>query len=250
MTNSALYDLPHFRRSGDAGLTIEVGDGIDPAVSIRAVELDKALTDRALPGIIEIIPTYRTVLVCYDPVALSRPQLEAEVMALWPPKAPKGQVGRRWTVPVSYGGENGIDLDWLARHLNTTTDEVIARHSASEYRVYMIGFMPGLTYLGGLDPLLQVDRRPEPRLTIPPCSVFIGGKQAAIAPPISFPSGWHLLGRTPVRSYDIRREDEPFLFRAGDLVHFRPINLIEFAALERAAEAGEVVAEREDIDGQ
>jgi 5-oxoprolinase (ATP-hydrolysing) subunit B len=248
MTSDALYALPCFRRSGDAALTIEVGDGIDANVNARVVDLDRALTRRALRGIVEIVPTYRTLLVCFDPTALSRRAVEAEVMSLWPPAPPEGQVRRRWTVPVAYGGDNGMDLDWLARRLDTTTDDIVARHSAAEYRVYMIGFMPGFAYLGGLDPWLHVDRRPEPRLVTPPCSISIGGQQAAVAPPIAAPSGWHMLGRTPVRSYDPRRAHEPFLFCAGDLLRFRPIGVAEFAALERAADAGEIIAEREEVE--
>ncbi|MBR0827727.1 5-oxoprolinase subunit PxpB [Bradyrhizobium manausense] len=248
MTSDSLYALPRFCRSGDAALTIEVGDGIDADVNARVVDLDRALTGRALPGIVEIVPTYRTLLVCFDPTVLSRRTVEAEVMSLWPPVKPKGQIHRRWTVPVAYGGDNGMDLDWLAERLDTTTDDIVARHSAAEYRVYMIGFMPGFAYLGGLDPRLHVDRRPEPRLVTPPCSVSVGGQQAAIAPPLAAPSGWHMLGRTPVRSYDPRRTHEAFLFCAGDLIRFRPIGVAEFAALERAADAGEIIAEKEEVE--
>jgi len=248
MTSEALYAMPRFRRSGDAALTIEVGDGIDADVNARVVDLDRALTARALPGIVEIVPTYRTLLVCFDPTLLSWHDVEAEIITLWPPAAPKGQLRRRWTVPVAYGGDNGMDLDWLAQRLDTTTDEIVARHSSAEYRVYMIGFLPGFAYLGGLDPLLHVGRRPEPRLVTPPCSVSIGGQQAAVAPPLPSPSGWHMLGRTPVRSYDPRRAQEPFLFRAGDLLRFHPIGVAEFAALERAADAGEIIAEKEELE--
>jgi KipI family sensor histidine kinase inhibitor len=248
MTSDALYALPRFRRSGDAAMTIEVGDGIDADVNARVVDLDRALTGRALRGIVEIVPTYRTLLVCFDPTALSRRAVEAEVMSLWPPAQPEGQVRRRWTVPVAYGGDNGMDLDWLARRLDTTTDDIVAWHSAAEYRIYMMGFMPGFAYLGGLDPRLHIDRRPEPRLVTPPGSISIGGQQAAVAPQIAAPSGWHMLGRTPVRSYDPRRAHQPFLFCAGDLLRFRPIGLVEFAAFERAADAGEIIAEREEIE--
>ncbi|MHC2433164.1 5-oxoprolinase subunit PxpB [Bradyrhizobium sp. USDA 4451] len=244
--NEALYAQPRFRRSGDAALTIELGDGIDATVNARVVDLDQALTARALPGVVEIVPTYRTVLVCFDPTVVTRREIEAEVMALWPP-APTGRLRHRWTVPVIYGGEHGMDLDWLAQRLDTTTDEIVARHGAAEYRVYMIGFMPGLTYLGGLDPVLHIDRRPSPRLTTPPGSVSVGGQQAAISPPIAAPSGWHMLGRTPVRSYDPHRERAPFLFSAGDLIRFRPIAAAEFAALERAADAGEIAADKEEL---
>jgi KipI family sensor histidine kinase inhibitor len=245
--NDTLYAMPRFRQSGDAALTVEVGNGIDAAVNARVVDLDHALARRALPGIVEIVPTYRTLLVCFDPTLLSRRDIEAEIMALWPPRPPEWQVRRRWTVPVAYGGDNGMDLDWLAQRLDTTTDEIVARHSAAEYRVYMIGFIPGFAYLGGLDPALHVDRRPEPRLVTPPCSVSVGGQQAAVAPPLAAPSGWHMLGRTPVRSYDPRRTHEPFLFRAGDLLRFHPIGAAEFAALARAAETGAIIAGKEEF---
>src|SRR3954466_7933478 len=142
MVNDTLYAMPRIRQSGDAALTVEVGDGIDAEVNARVVDLDHALTGRALPGIVEIVPTYRTLLVCFDPTLLSRRDIEAEIMALWPPLPPEGRVRRRWTVPVAYGGDNGMDLDWLAQRLDTTTDEIVARHCAAEYRVYMIGFIP------------------------------------------------------------------------------------------------------------
>jgi 5-oxoprolinase (ATP-hydrolysing) subunit B len=149
--------------------------------------------------------------------------------------------GRVWRIPVVYGGEFGIDLDDVAERHGLTPSQVIDRHSAPIYRVYMIGFVPGYAYLGGLDPVLATPRRATPRLTTPAGTISIGGIQAVVAS-IEAPSGWHLLGRTPVRSYMLDR-DPVFLIEAGDRVKFDPIERSRWDELDRAAAAGEVVAE-------
>jgi KipI family sensor histidine kinase inhibitor len=150
--------------------------------------------------------------------------------------------GARWRVPVIYGGSFGEDLIAVAAQHGLTPDEVIARHAAPEYRVYMIGFMPGYTYLGGLDPSIATPRRAEPRLATPAGSIAIGGVQASIQC-LAAPSGWHLLGRTPARTYHPTR-DPMFLMSPGDRVSFYRIPATSWDALDRAAQAGEAIAER------
>lgn len=150
-------------------------------------------------------------------------------------------------MPVHYGGAHGADLDDLAAGAGLSPEAVIALHSGRDYRVYMIGFAPGFAYLGGLDPRLHASRRTDPRLKTPAGSVSIGGNQTGVSPPLELPSGWQLIGRTPARSYDPARA-EPFLFAAGDLIRFEPIDRAAFDALSEAARAGETVATLERID--
>jgi KipI family sensor histidine kinase inhibitor len=169
--------------------------------------------------------------------------LRRRIEKLVPKSAADEAPARRWTLPVAYGGAHGLDLEDVARAHGLTTDEVIALHSGAEYRVYMIGFSPGLAYLGGLPEPLHTPRRTSPRLRVPASSVSIGGIQAAVFS-VEIPSGWHLLGRTPERMFDLRRT-QPFLLGAGDRVRFRPISPAEYERLAALAERGEIVAECE-----
>jgi KipI family sensor histidine kinase inhibitor len=233
---------PRFRvlPCGDAALSVEFGDTVDPELNARVLALDAALAAGPLPGVRETIPTYRSLYVDYDPVAIGFHDLAKRLRALAAEDRPRAQPGRCWIVPVVYGGEFGIDLDDVARRHGLTAREVIARHSAALYRVYMIGFMPGYAYLGGLDQSIATPRRDEPRLETPAGGVMIGGAQAGIQC-LAAPSGWHVLGRTPFRNFHPRR-DPVFLMAPGDAVRFRPIPESEWASLDRAAERGEWVA--------
>ncbi|MCK0207378.1 5-oxoprolinase subunit PxpB [Starkeya koreensis] len=240
---------PRLLDAGEAGLVVEFGDAIDEALNRRVIALADALEARALEGVRELVPTYRSLLVMFDPLVLAKARLREEIAALWATgedrageDAPRGV----WHVPVLYGGVHGVDLDAVARLHGLTTDEVIALHAGATYRVYMIGFAPGFAYLGGLPEAIHTSRRSDPRLKTPPRSISIGGRQAAVAPPLEIPSGWHLLGQTPVRSYDPARTARPFLFTAGDALRFVPVSPAEYEALCRAVEAGEAVAERKE----
>lgn len=240
------YSGPRFLPAGDAGLCVELGDAIDETINVRVVALEAALAARQVPGVIEMVSTYRSLLVMFDPLVATHATIAEAVRALWPlPPVPAG-ARRLWRVPVCYGGEMGVDLDFVAQTHGLTPDEVVALHSAPEYRVYMIGFAPGFAYLGGLDARLATSRREVPRQKVPSGSISIGGRQTAVSPPLEVPSGWHLIGRTAVRSYDPRRA-EPFLIAAGDAVRFHPVDAAEHAALARAAEAGEEIVTPEIV---
>lgn len=234
---------PRLLDAGESGLVVELGDAIDEGVNRQVIALAGALEARALPGLRELVPTYRSLLILFDPLVQPRARLREEVRALWPPRPDAGARHGFWRVPVIYGGAHGVDLDHVARLHGLTTGEVIELHAGAAYRVYMIGFAPGFAYLGGLPEAIHTSRRTDPRLKTPPSSISIGGQQAAIAPPMEIPSGWHLLGQTPVRSYDPRRGERPFLFSAGDAIRFVPITDGEYQAMGRAAEAGDLVAE-------
>lgn len=238
-----------FLDAGDGGLVVELGDEISEAINERVVALADALGALALPGVQEIVPTYRSLLVLFDPLELPRATLRERVTSLWPPSHAAGRRHARWRVPVLYGGEHGVDLEGVAATHGLTPGEVVALHSGADYRVYMLGFMPGFVYLGGLPERIRTGRRQDPRLRTPARSISIGGIQAGISPPLEVPSGWHLLGQTPVCSYDPRRTERPFLFEAGDSVRFEPVTEAEYQEMCAAVEAGAEVATREESDG-
>jgi 5-oxoprolinase (ATP-hydrolysing) subunit B len=235
------HPSPRLLFCGDCALVVEFGDAIDPALNERVLTLDGLVLEARISGVSETVPTYRSLLVHYDPCIIGHAELGAKLMALASVEGATTRQGRRWRVPVVYGGEFGIDLEAVAERHNMAPQEVIARHSGGNYRVYMLGFLPGYTYLGGLDPAIATPRRQDPRLEAPAGSIGIGGVQAGIQC-LAAPSGWHLLGRTPVRTYHPHRQPI-FLIEPGDHVIFLPVPASEWEALDRAAERGEAVAE-------
>ncbi len=226
--------------AGDQALVVEFGDVIDAGLNRLVQALDRRVADAAIEGVIECVPTYRSLMIVYDPLRIGASALRKRVEKLVPKSADAEAPTRRWTIPVAYGGAHGLDLEEVAKLHGLTPDEVIALHSGAEYRVYMIGFSPGLAYLGGLPEPLHTPRRTTPRLRVPASSVSIGGVQAAVFS-VEIPSGWHLLGRTPERLFNLARA-QPFLLGAGDRVRFRPISPEEYERLAARAARGEIVA--------
>lgn len=234
-----LPPAPRILLCGDAALAVEFGDTVDPRLNAKVLALDARAGN--LPGVVETVPTYRSLLVHYDPTVTAFTQLSEALLGLTLDLPDEPAEGRLWRIPVVYGGEFGIDLEDVAARHGLTPAEIIERHAAPIYRVYMIGFLPGFAYLGGLDPSIATSRREVPRLKTPPGTISIGGVQALVAS-IEAPSGWHLLGRTPVRSFMLGR-DPVFLLEAGDRVCFEPVPAARWAALDDAAERGEPIAE-------
>ena len=238
---AATVPPPRLLPSGDSAITVEFSRHIDDDANQRVLALDRTLAEVSVPGVTETVPTYRSLLVHYDPSEIDFATLGEKLLALAQQPISVGATARSWRVPVAYGGENGIDLEDVAKHLNTTPDDIVARHVAGHYRVAMIGFTPGWSYLSGLDKFLHMPRRKNPRLLTPAGTISIGGVQTGIQC-LAGPSGWHLLGRTPVRTYQMHR-DPTFLLEPGDSVTFFAIDAKTFAEQERAAEAGAIVAE-------
>ena len=232
---------PRLLVSGDSAITVEYSRDIDDGANQRVLALDRALARAPIAGVTEAVPTYRSLLVHYDPVQIDYETLGKRLLVLAQSPADTESNARHWRIPVAYGGEHGIDLEDVAKALNTTPDEIVARHVAGNYRVAMIGFTPGWSYLSGLDKSLHMPRRQNPRLLTPAGSISIGGVQTGVQCRAG-PSGWHLLGRTPVRTYQLHR-DPTFLLEPGDYVTFSQIDGRAFAEQDRAAEAGELVAE-------
>lgn len=237
MNAASLRILP----SGDTALTVEFGRSIDPAVSQKVLDLDHSVASEAITGITETVPTYRSLLVHYDPLQIGFSDLSDKLIGLAQRPLRAATAVRLWRVPVVYGGEYGIDLEDVARAHQLTASEIIARHAGSDYRVAMIGFTPGFAYLSGLDPSIATPRRDNPRTETPSGTISIGGAQACVQC-LAGPSGWHLLGRTPVRTFHPHR-DPVFLMEPGDAVSFYAIGAHEFEALDRAAERGDIIAE-------
>ncbi|MBO4224815.1 5-oxoprolinase subunit PxpB [Bradyrhizobium neotropicale] len=232
---------PRLLPSGDSAITVEFSRDIDDAANRRVLALDRTLAAAPIAGVTETVPTYRSLLVHYDPVQIGFEALGEQLLTLARRRDPAAARTRRWRIPVAYGGEHGIDLEDVAKTLGTTPDEIVRRHVGGDYRVAMIGFTPGWSYLSGLDKLLHMPRRQNPRVLTPAGTISIGGVQTGIQC-IAGPSGWHLLGRTAVRTYQLHR-DPIFLLEPGDTVSFTAVDAKTFAEQDRAAEAGEFVAE-------
>ena len=238
---AATLSPPRLLPSGDSAITVEFSRNIDDVANQRVLALDRVLAAEAITGVTETVPTYRSLLVHYDPVQIDFEKLGEKILALAQRPVPATTKTRRWRIPVLYGGEHGIDLEDVAKTLNTTPDEIVARHVAGESRVAMIGFTPGWSYLSGLAAPLHMPRRQNPRLLTPAGTISIGGVQTGVQC-LAGPSGWHLLGRTAVRTYQLHR-DPTFLLEPGVNVSFTPVDAKVFAEQDRAAEAGEFIAE-------
>jgi KipI family sensor histidine kinase inhibitor len=238
---AATRSPPRLLPSGDSAITVEFSRNIDEMANQRVLALDRTLARETITGVTETVPTYRSLLVHYDPVQIDFDTLTGKLVTLARLPVPPVTKMRRWRIPVAYGGEHGIDLEAVARMLKSTPDSIVARHVAGDYRVAMIGFTPGWSYLSGLDASLQMPRLQNPRLVTPAGTVSIGGVQTGVQC-LAGPSGWHLLGRTAVRTYQLHR-DPIFLLEPGDAVTFSAVDAKTFAEQDRAAAAGEIVAE-------
>lgn len=227
---------PQIRSFGDTGFSIEFGEGIDRGINAMVMALHAALHDAHLPGVIETIPSFRALLVQYDPLVATRAELEEKVRAMLADLKPAARVGRLWRLPVCYAPDLGPDLAEVAERCKLTPDQVIAAHAGGRYFVYMLGFMPGLAYMGGLDARLHLPRRSSPRTKVPQSSVAIAESMTTIYPWES-PGGWHLIGRTPLRLFEASRE-EPILLAAGDEVTFAAISQDDYAAMLQQVEQG------------
>lgn len=227
---------PHYRRMGEGGLLVEFANVIDPAVNRQVRALLAALDAAPPPGLLDLIPAYRTLLILHDPLRLTDNELIAHLDTLLPDAATTAPPTRSVTIPVIYGGEFGPDLDAVAAHTGLPAEEVIVRHSAATYLVYFIGFSPGYPYLGGLDPALVTPRLAQPRTRVPAGAVAIGGQQTGIYPQET-PGGWRIIGRTPRKLYDPNARD-PFLLQPGDEVRLRPIGANEYAVALANGTAG------------
>lgn len=226
--------------AGEQGLVVEFGDEIDAAINARVRRLGRIVATEMAERVLEVVPTYRSLMVYFDPLIVSRKNLRekiAEYLSDLEAVTADDDTARVITIPVSYGGEFGPDLEFVARHNAITEDEVIAIHTSTPYLVYMLGFTPGFPYLGGMSERIAAPRLDVPRVKIPVGSVGIAGRQTGIYP-IESPGGWRLIGRTPLQVFNPLSEN-PFLFAAGDYLQFSAIEADEYGALKAQIDCGE-----------
>ena len=214
--------LPVFRPMGDRSLLVELGETISPEVNCRVQELMLQLQQARLPGVQEFAPGYRSLLVVFDPLAISPAALKMRITAVASQPSTSGlPQAKLITVPVFYGGEYGPDLEWVSSYLGISTEEVIRLHTETVYRVYMIGFTPGYPYMGELPAALAIPRRSTPRTRVPKGSVGIAQRQTGIYP-VESPGGWQIIGWTPIELFDPNRQ-LPSLLEMGDRVKFEAV---------------------------
>jgi KipI family sensor histidine kinase inhibitor len=232
-----------FLDAGEAALVVEFGAGVDPAVNDRVLALDAALLERTLAGVRESVPTYRSLMIHYDPLVLGRAALIDAIRSIETgPLKPRAPLDR-WTIPCCYDPSIAEDLNEVAATTGLTPERVVALHSGATYRVYMYGFAPGFCYLGGVPKELVVSRRATPRPPHPPNTVLLGGGLTLVAT-FAMPTGWWIMGRTPERMFALERKPV-FLVGIGDELHFEAVDSATLEQLEARAASGEIVARRE-----
>jgi inhibitor of KinA len=226
-------------KAGEQGLIVEFGTEIDPVINAQVHRLAKTLKVELPEQIQDVVPTYRSLMVFFDPLAITRETLQENIAKYLDDvesASATSDTARIITIPVSYGGEFGPDLEFVAKHNSITEDEAVAIHTSIPYLVYMLGFAPGFPYLGGMSERIATPRLASPRVKIPAGSVGIAGKQTGIYP-LESPGGWQLIGRTPLTLFDPLAEN-PFVFAAGDYLQFTAIKMDEYAALKEQVASG------------
>jgi inhibitor of KinA len=231
---------PRFLDAGEAALIVEFGTCVDPLINDCVVALDEDLTSLALPGVIETVPTYRSLLIHYDPLVIKREDLIAAINAIEARPVSARKPKKLWAIPCCYEPPFSEDLGQVATHLGMDETRLVQLHSETTFRVYMYGFAPGFCYLGGLPKELNISRRAMPRGAHDSNAILMAGGLCLVST-FPMPTGWWVIGRTPVRMYLPSRQPS-FLMEVGDLVRFLPVSANQFDSMERRALSGETVA--------
>ncbi len=234
-----------FRPAGDTALDIFLGDRMDRPLSDAVLAMAMRIEAAQMPGVVEAVPAFASLTVHYDPLVVSYEVLTTRVRSLGHVPA-ASTPPRRWRVPVCYEGTAAPDLDHVAARVGLTRAEVIARHGAQSYHVYMLGFLPGFPYMGDLPTELRLPRRGSPRVAVPAGSVAIANAMTAVYP-LKSPGGWHIIGVTPVQLFDPSRRS-PSLFAPGDVVCFEAVTAFELGRLEYFAVRGQWSLQPEPLD--
>ena len=223
--------------AGDSSLLIEFGKEISPEINRKIAATVELMREQHIEGVVDVIPAFCSLLVNYDPLVIRYEKLKKRMESLVRMDIKVGEGKRKiFEIPVLYGGEYGPDLKTIAEHAGLKEEEVIQIHSSRDYLIYMLGFLPGFCYLGGLDERIHTPRLANPRLKIRAGSVGIGGSQTGIYP-LDSPGGWQLMGMTPVKTYDPQREI-PILVEAGNYIRFVPVDETAYKQIQVQVENG------------
>ena len=233
-----------FLAAGDAALVVEYGEIIDAALIDAVQQLDRRLAAAAVPGIIETVPSFRSLMVHYDPLTTSSAAVIAAIQALdMDSPIAGGTPGRRWILPVCYDATFAPDLADVAAATGLSTEDVTATHAATGFTVAVVGFLPGCPFMAELPAAFNLSRRTTPRTRVPAGSVAVAQKLSVIYPTES-PGGWHLIGNCPIPLFDAGWE-RPALLAPADAVTFRPIDAAEHARILAATRQGDYDPRRE-----
>jgi len=235
-----------FLPAGDTALVVEFGDEIDRTLSERVLRLSEQIRSAAVAGVTETVPTFRSLMVHYDPLATTGAQLADDIRALVGSAGSRARRRRLWRLLACYAPACAPDLAAIAERTGLRAADVIERHARTRFHVYMIGFVPGYPYMGDLPAELRLARRADPRTRVPAGSIGIASSLTAVYP-IESPGGWHLIGATPVRLFDPSWE-HPSLLAPGDAVRFEPISLDEYESIRAAVAAGRYTVPSEEIE--
>lgn len=242
-----MYVEPRFLLAGDSALVVEFGEKVSPEINAKVRRLFSQLEKHPIKGVREAVPTYRSLLIHYDPIELPLETLRGKLQEAIAESASVQLLGsRRVTVPVSYGGEFGPDIEDVAAHNRITVEDVVRLHTSKHYLVYMIGFTPGFAYLGELPSSIVCPRLATPRVKVPAGSVGIAETLTGIYP-VESPGGWRLIGRTPLKLFDVESYPPSFLC-AGDYVVFMRIAKTEYRRVSEGIKAGKYQPEIQRIE--
>lgn len=238
---------PRLLALGDAAWTVEFGREISAAVNARVMDLAERLAllrhdDPLFATVSDLVPTFRSLTLHFDPLATDAEALGQRLLSLARERGAQMREGRRWRLPVCFEDDFAPDLPRLAQAKGLTETEVLAKLLDAQFRVYMIGFLPGFPYMGGLPPELAMPRLASPRQRVPANSLAVAGEMCAVYPWES-PGGWNLLGRTPVQLFDLKQAGQPAMLAAGDRVRWYPVSRDEYERLQQQIQGGALPSE-------